>query len=149
MIQRIQTVFLALAAGADLSVFGLPFASVSEKIPSSDLFTNDLLYNLQDNISLLIAYAVSGLLALAAIFLFNNRKQQMLVTRLAAVATIVSIVLTVFIFWRDYSALNSSVTPDDGFGIYTPIIGLVFLFLANKYINKDEKLVRSSYDRLR
>jgi len=149
MIQRIQTIFLALAAAANLSVFGLPFAEVNEKIANSTLFTNDLLYNFQDNIVLLIAYALSGVLALVAIFLFKNRKQQMLVTRLAAVATIISIVLTVVFFWKDYQTMATNTAVDDGIGAYTPIVGVILLFLANFYIGKDEKLVRSSYDRLR
>jgi len=140
---------LALAAGANLSVFGLPFAEVNEKIANSTLFTNDMLYNFQDNIVLLIAYALSGVLALVAIFLFKNRKQQMLVTRLAAVATIISIVLTVVFFWQDYQTMATEMTIDDGIGAYTPIVGVILLFLANFYIGKDEKLVRSSYDRLR
>ncbi len=149
MIQRIQTIFLALAAGADLSVFGLPFATVPETIASSTLFTNDLLYNLQDNVLLMIAYGLSGILALAAIFLYSDRKKQMLVTRLALVSTIISAVLTVVFLWRDTAVLESTVSPDDAFGAYMPIIGIVFLFLSNYYIKKDEKLVRSSYDRLR
>jgi len=149
MIQRIQTIFLALAAGANLSVFGLPFAEVNEKIANSTLFTNDLLYNLQDNTILLVAYALSGVLALVAIFLFKNRKQQMLVTRIAAVVTIISVVLTVVFFWQDYQTLAANTAVDDGIGAYTPVIGVILLFLANFYIGKDEKLVRSSYDRLR
>ena len=149
MIQRIQTIFLVLAVAANLSIFGLPFAEVNEKISNSTLFTNDMIYNFQDNIVLLIAYALSGLLALVAIFLFKNRKQQMLVTRLAAVATIISIVLTVVFFWQDYQTIATNTAVDDGIGAYTPIVGVILLFLANFYIGKDEKLVRSSYDRLR
>lgn len=149
MIQRIQTIFLALAAGANLSVFGLPFAEVNEKIANSTLFTNDLLYNLQDNIVLLVAFALSGILALVAIFLFKNRKQQMMVTRLAAISTIISVVLTVVFFWKDYQTMTADAAVDDGIGAYTPIVGIILLFLANFYIGKDEKLVRSSYDRLR
>lgn len=149
MIQRIQTIFLALAAGADLSIFALPFASTTETVANSTLFTNDLLYNFQDNIVLLIAYALAGVLSLGAVFLFNNRKNQMLVTRLAAITTIIAIILTVVFFWRDYQTMASDVAINDGIGAYTPLVGLVLLFLANFYINKDEKLVRSSYDRLR
>lgn len=149
MIQRIQTIFLALAAGADFSIFGFPFASVSEKVQNSTLFSNDLLYNWQDNIALPIAFAISGILAVVAIFLFKNRKQQMLVTRLAAIASIISIVLMVVFLWQDYQTLTSNVTLDDGASAYTSIAGVILLILAHNFINKDEKLVRSSYDRLR
>jgi membrane associated rhomboid family serine protease len=98
---------------------------------------------------LLVAYALSGVLALIAIFLFKNRKQQMLVTRIAAIATIISVVLTVVFFWQDYQTMTTDIVVDDGIGAYTPIVGIILLFLANFYIGKDEKLVRSSYDRLR
>lgn len=149
MIQRIQSIFLFLAAGAELSVLGLPFASVERQIANSTLFTNDLLYNVQDNIILLIAYALAGVLALGAIFLYKNRPRQALVTRIAAIVSILAVVITVFVFWRDYSTLSSSVDPDDGIGAYLPFVGIVFLILANRYIGKDEKLVKSSYSRLR
>lgn len=149
MIQRIQTVFLALAAGADLSIFGFPFAVSSSQIEGSALFANDSLYNWQDNISLPIVFGIAGALALVAIFLFNDRKKQMLVTRIAVVASIIAVVLMVVFLWRDYQTMSSSVTLDDGIAAYTPIAGVIFLILAHRFINKDEKLVRSSYDRLR
>ena len=149
MIQRIQTIFLALAAGADLSVFGLPFATVPKKIAASDIFTNDLLYNLQDNVLLMVAYGLSGLLALVSIFLFKDRKKQMLATKTALVMTVLSVILTASVLWQDSATMGSSVTPDVTFGSITPFVGIILLILANNFIKKDEKLVRSSYDRLR
>ena len=74
MIQRIQTIFLLLASGASLGLFGLPFAS------GSDTAQNELLadgaFALNDHIGLMAAFAVAGALTLAAIFLFKNRGLQ-------------------------------------------------------------------------
>jgi hypothetical protein len=46
------------------------------------------------------------------------------------------------------SVMQSGVTPDDGLGLYTPIVGLVLSLLAARFIKKDENLVKSM-DRLR
>lgn len=149
MIQRIQTIFLALAAGAGFSTLGFPFAQVEEKIESSALFSNDLHYDFQDNIVLLIAFAVSGVLALVAIFLYKNRKKQILVTRIAAFAVFVSAGLAAFFLWQDVSVTAAADVLKVGVSAFTPIVSFVLLLLAAFYIGKDEKLVRSSYDRLR
>jgi len=37
---------------------------------------------------------------------------------------------------------------NDGFGIYLPLIGIIMAVLANRFIKKDDKLVKSM-DRLR
>ena len=149
MIQRIQSIFLALAALCEFSLFKLPFATTAEPVQGSALFAGDTVYNINDQIILLILFVLTGLAALGAIFLYNNRKQQALVTRIAAVVSIVAILLVVIFFWRDYEVLESTARLDDGSGLYTTVAGSILLILANRYINKDEKLVRSSYDRLR
>jgi len=48
---------------------------------------------------------------------------------------------------QDQDSLGN-VTPDDGMGLYLPFVFLLFGFLAQRFIQKDEKLVQSM-DRLR
>jgi len=147
VIQRIQSIFLLLASACSFALFGLPFATVQEKVADSALFATDTLYNLNDSTALLGIYVVAGLLALVAIFLFKNRKQQTLIARIAAVVNLVGIVLAVLLFMKD-GVMESAVSPDDGLGLYTPVIGFILNLLAIRAIQKDDKLVKSM-DRLR
>ena len=146
MIQRIQSLFLLLASGSAFSLFAFPFAK-AKTIAESTVFA-DGLYNLQDNIGLLILFCLAGLLTFVGIFLFRNRKTQLLVNRMAITVNIIGLVLAVVLFMNDSSNMPANVTPDDGIGAYLPFAFLVFAFLANHFINKDEKLVQSM-DRLR
>ncbi len=146
MIQRIQSIFLLLAAAAAFGLFALPFASTADAVQASGLFA-DATFNLQDNIALLILFCLAGGLALVSIFLFNNRKNQLLVSRLAIIANVVGFVLAIILFMQDFSNLGN-VNPEDELGVFLPILFIVFGVLALRSINKDEKIVRSM-DRLR
>jgi peptidoglycan/LPS O-acetylase OafA/YrhL len=147
MIQRIQTLFLLLAAICSFLLFAFPFASVPAKVENSALFSNDTVYNLSDNYALLAFYALVGVIALAAIFLFNNRPRQIMVGKVAMGIHLLAIILTIVFFSQD-AVMQSETTPNDQLGLYAPIIGLVMLILAVRAIQKDEKLVKSM-DRLR
>jgi peptidoglycan/LPS O-acetylase OafA/YrhL len=146
MIQRIQTVFLLLASAATFGLLALPFASTPETVEQSMLF-QDKIYEIQDHIALLLAFCAAGGLSFVSIFLFKNRKSQLLLGRISVIANIIGLILGVVFFMQDSPNLES-VTPDDGLGLYLPIISLIFIILALRYIQKDEKLVRSM-DRLR
>jgi len=146
MIQRIQSIFLLLASGSAFSLFAFPFASAGD-MGATSVFA-DGLYNIMDNIALIILFCLAGLLTFIAIFLFRDRKKQLLIGRVAITANIIGLVLAVVLFINDTQNMAANVTPDDGFGAYLPFLFLVFAFLANHFIGKDEKLVRSM-DRLR
>jgi len=146
MIQRIQSIFLLLASAAAFGLFGLPFASTSEGVSSSALFA-DQIFSIMDSPFLLGLFCLAGGLSLISIFLFRNRKTQLLVGRLAIVANLIGLVLAIILFIQDQKNLGAA-EPNDGFGLYLPLLFLVFGLLAQRYILKDEKLVRSM-DRLR
>jgi len=146
MIQRIQSIFLLLASGSAFSLFALPFASTNSAVSSSTIF-GDGLYNIHDNVGLIALFCLAGLLAFINIFLFNNRKTQLLVGRIALVANIIGLVLALILFFNDSQTLGNT-NPNDELGIAAPIVYLIFGALALRYINKDEKLVKSM-DRLR
>lgn len=146
MIQRIQSIFLLLAGAAGLTQPAVDFATVPTAVAGSALFA-DAQYDVFDSMGLLIPFLAGGALAVVAIFLFNNRKNQLLVSRFAFLAYLVGIVLTVILYLRD-AVYQGTATPDDGVGLYLPVVGLVLLILAMRYITKDDKLVRSS-NRLR
>lgn len=146
MIQRIQTIFLLMASAAAFGLFGLPFASTAVAINSSSLF-DDQVFSITDNPALLALFCAAGGLSLISIFLFRNRKNQLLVGRIAIVADLIGLVLAIILFMQDKDNLGNA-SPNDGIGLYLPLIFLVFGLLAQRFILKDEKLVRSM-DRLR
>ena len=135
MIQRIQSVYLALAA---IVAGSLPFVSNSwETTENAAVFAIDKQY-------LLVGLLISAVMSLASIFMFKNRKSQFVINRLNIILNF--ILLAVFV----YSSLTTSgemEVSEKGVGIL-PIISIVLLVLANKAIKKDEDLVKS-VDRLR
>lgn len=143
MIQRIQSIFLALATAAAGGLFGLPFATTSEGMASSELFA-DSVFNIKDNPALMIAFLAAGALSLIAIFLFNNRKLQMTLSIASIVATVAGLGLGLFYFLSD----SANEQANFGFGSILPVLMIVFLLLGWRNIKKDDKLVKSM-DRLR
>lgn len=143
MIQRIQSIFLLIAAIASFALLGTPFATAKEKI-AGPLFADNI-YNLNDHLALLVIFVVAGALALASIFLFKNRETQLRISSIAMVANILGIGLALFLLFQnkiDFNSLALSV------GTFLPLIAIIFEWLANRSIRKDNKLVRSM-DRLR
>ncbi len=146
MIQRIQSVFLLLAAGSGFGMLAFPFATTPQAVQTSQLFA-DGTYSTGDNIGLLVLFAVAGALALANIFLFRNRQTQIKISRFAIIADILGFVLAVVLLWQDATNIGETAI-QDGVGAYLPVAFLVFAILALRFIKKDEMLVKSM-DRLR
>jgi len=147
MIQRIQTVFLILAALAFLALFRFPFA-VSDIAQSG--FLSDKDFDVFDSPVLIVLAALGGLLAIISVFLFKNRPLQVRLTYLTIILGVLLLVAAVVLFLNED---NSQQVIDkgqisDSIGLYMPVLSLVFGFLAARFINKDEKIVRSA-DRLR
>lgn len=150
MWQRIQTIYLLLASGAIFSLFALPFATASNLTDTDKaqtvIFGNDLAYNLDDHMALLILTIMFGVLAFVNILLFRNRKLQ---TRICSLITSLGMGLLIFgmiNLYLDVNDINADIMPWVGAGM--PVLALVFNSLAKRGIKADEKLVRSS-DRLR
>lgn len=146
MIQRIQSLLLLLAAVALLSLMVLPFATTEIAIQSSPIL-NDGVYNLKDNFALLGAFLLGGLLSLGAIFMYQNRQNQLKVARIAFIATLIGMILVVVFYFNDVSNQGSEEIKD-GIGAYLPILAMILILVALRLIGKDEELVKSM-DRLR
>ncbi len=147
MIQRIQTVFLFLAALAFIALFQFPFA-VSDV--ASKGFLQDKVFNIFDNPILIALAGLGGLIALIAIFLFKNRPLQVRLTYLTIITGVLLIVAAVVLFLNEGNSqqIIEKGQISDSIGLYMPVLGLIFGFLAARFIKKDEKIVRSA-DRLR
>ena len=136
MLQRIQTIYLFIAAG----------------ISAGLIFVFDLWITIEgvsffakDEILYLGLFCGSALLSLIAIFMFKNRKSQFVMGRLNIILNF--ILLGLFVY-RSLNLSGETTVSEKGIGILLPIFSIVFLVLANKAIKKDEELVKS-VDRLR
>ncbi len=102
---------------------------------------------------------VSGVIGLLCIFLFKNRRLQMRLATLGFMTTLAYIFL--LFFWavdkyadvllsHGLTRFLSEAKPEVSWGVgaFIPMAALVFFFLAQRAIRKDEALVRAA-DRLR
>ncbi len=147
MIQRIQSIFLLLASASAFALFAIPFGTTPEPVAESEIYM-DGVYNIQDSMGLLVLFCIAGALALINIFMFKNRKTQLLVGRMAMVINIIGFILVIVFYYNNAAELQGINDQENYFGFSLPIIFLIFAILAQRAITKDDKLVRSS-DRLR
>ena len=136
MLQRIQTVYLLIAAIVSLGLIFVFVLWQSEE--GSAVYA-------QDQLTIFIMFIASGLLSLISIFMFKNRKLQFVLGRINIILNF--FLLGVFVYWS-LSLPGEMNISEKGIGMFLPIISIVFLVLANKAIKKDEDLVKS-VDRLR
>ena len=139
MIQRIQTLWLLLAAAAAFLVLQLPF--YSGNMPKDGAITFNQLTARSGDLLPLVTCVATGLLSLVTIFLFKNRKQQISFTVITLLVSVGSIVLY-YLEIKHFTEGNYALT-----AIF-PLLVPIFLFLAARGIRKDQKLVKS-LDRLR
>jgi hypothetical protein len=145
MIQRKQTIFLLLAAIIFGAMFIVPFAVSNQ--PSVQ-FLSDGVFNILDHPVLLVLTLGGILMSLYTIFLYRKRKTQL---RLGYIIIIIAILLPLsafILFTRTSAEADTSVLVEDQFGLYLPVAAILFVALANYFIRKDERLVKSM-DRLR
>lgn len=149
MIQRIQSLFLILAAGAAGGQFLTPYLSTGEGNPARTLpAMADGALTATDNIGLIGLCALVALLTLAAVFLYNNRPLQGRISAMAGIAALMGAALVGIQMYQTMNAVPDGGTLQMGAGIGLPVLAILFAGLAGRYIRKDEKLVRSA-DRLR
>ena len=136
MLQRIQTVYLLIAA---ITAAGLIFV-----FPLWENNAGESVYAIDE----LIAFGMfiaSAAICLVSIFMFKNRKLQFVLGRLNIILNL--FLLGVFVYWSLTLPGEMDIS-EKGIGMFLPIISIVFIVLANKAIKKDEDLVKS-VDRLR
>jgi hypothetical protein len=139
MIQRIQTIYLALATLLQGLLFVFPFAN-AEKTSEGAFIDGDL--DLFDNAGLMSTDVAALALTLLCIFMFNNRKMQLNLTFIGMVLSVALIGIAAFF------AFGTGVAASLGIGLFLPPIAAVMYYLAYKGIKSDDELVKSS-NRLR
>jgi hypothetical protein len=147
MIQRIQTIWLLLAAVAILGLFALPtftlqHEGVSYALTALGQKSSAAPQANSTHILLAISTAMAALISISNVFNFRNRAFQ---KRIAFANMLLLVLLS---FWFSQLGKSFPVAPKLGFGMVLPPLAIVFTFLAIRGIKNDEKLVRSA-DRLR
>lgn len=139
MIQRIQTVYLAVAA---LLLGAAPFAGAIDTQPASALSW------FVPGVGLTVALAFVA--AIVSIFLFSNRRRQRLVVILSQFFVVLAVGIG-FAARKTAGAagVDSIGLTSEGWAVLAfPAVAYVLLWLARRAIDKDTELVRSM-DRIR
>jgi len=156
MIQRKQTLFLILAALCGVALFFFPLVSFYSELSAFKLYvydfrnmdpSSDITFGFMTVLPLVVISATIIFLSIFTILKYKNRILQVKLVRFNMLLTIF-FVAGVFFLYPLLAEEHISADPEFGMGVYFPIGILLFLYLANIFILKDEKLVRS-LDRLR
>lgn len=162
MIQRIQSVFLLLVSVLGIVIFLFPIATYLSDVafykfficsvrdysrqPFGEMTTQSIHFPIIYTITLAVLQLIVAVLAFMTILKYRNRNLQI---RLNYLNIFINVLLVGGIFY--YSTLLEKmieVTAHYNAGGLFPLISIILLFLANSFIQKDEKLIRSA-DRLR
>ncbi len=143
MLQRIQSVFLLLAVIISMGlVFVFPLWKTNEIV----VFAMDTITNVNMLIKPIgILFIISAILSLYTIFQFKNRKLQFVLNRLNI---LLNLLLVGFIVYQTQNLSGEASVSEKGIGSFLPIATVFLLAIANRFIKKDEDLVKS-VDRLR
>lgn len=155
MWQRLQTVFLLIASAINLLLLGLNMAEI--EVETQRFFFD--IYTMQNGETMEIIYesyfifpllVLSALLSLIIVSLYKKRQLQIKLAQLNLFLQVAFI--AVFFFIVD-DALTSNQWDSEavvhyGIGTYLSLLPLIFIYLAIRYIKKDDALVRAA-DRIR
>lgn len=157
MIQRIQSIWLLLASVVILGLFVFPYLNYTDLVglgkkllvTGSYAMVNNENVKQESYILQSIATAVLGFIPIFTIFLYKNRKRQLLLIFVEI------LLICLFAIWLFISATNtlnlisqSFGAQNIGVGFFLLPIAIVFLAMAIGGIRKDEKIIKSA-DRLR
>lgn len=160
MIQRIQTVYLLLAAILLGLIFLIPIAEINGDAVvyelnetgfvsnSTNSDSNIVLKDIQPIFPISIWIGITLVFILLTVALFKKRGLQI---KLNYLNTLLTLGLIVFLFYTadTFSAgLGQDTQTTYKVGLYLAVAALPFLILANRSIKKDENLIKS-LDRIR
>ena len=167
MLQRIQTIFMIIAAISMTLVLFFPIWEKSDqdfdakKREYTIMNSFDLRHEQHDTttaeiailgrrstIPISVGTVVSALVMFWSISRYKNRKTQVKLNALFSLLSAGTFV-GIYVYINKANALFDPAEPGQFLiGFYLPVIAMFSNFLANRFIRKDEKLVRSM-DRLR
>jgi glucan phosphoethanolaminetransferase (alkaline phosphatase superfamily) len=158
MLQRIQSVFLLIMALAMLAMFFVPIAvTISPDTPETVILnafymtwenteTGQILSKPTWYISALALLSI--LVSSYSITRWDNRLTQMKLGLLNSLLVAGVVGLNAYFATKGKTLIASNPPANFTLGFFLPVIALLFNSLANRFIRRDEKLVRDA-DRLR
>lgn len=155
MIQRIQTLFLLLALAGYVLLFFFPIASFFSEMAYYKLYVTEIRnMGIDENqfsrymiLPMLIVLSLIIVLVVVSILRYRNRLYQIRLNKISILLT-VFLIAGIFYFYPNRIENRIGAGADFEIGAYFPLASLLFLILANRFILKDEKLIRS-IDRIR
>jgi len=161
MIQRVQSIFLLIATIIPIVLIFIPLGYVDTELARYTYNSISLKEMIPDGASIIRLYylafcfALTAALTCFALFRYKNRIKQMQTVSFAMIVFLITLLLVLWIcpdiIFKKYFAARMQ---DYQFTFNTvPLLILIIvealcLFLANRFIKKDEELVRSA-DRIR
>ncbi|MFC4873108.1 DUF4293 domain-containing protein [Negadavirga shengliensis] len=159
MIQRVQSIFLFLVALAMVAVVFLPiwfqvnpgqtqamdltaWYLTVKSVPDGEIISKS------GNYYIGILAIAAGILALYSLMQYRNRKRQLFLNMINALVMGTTLGLAVFVSYQANLDFNPKVSGAYVIGFYSIIFALIMNIIANRFIRKDEMLVRS-VDRIR
>jgi len=163
MIQRIQSLFLLVVSAVMMCMLFFPLWQKTD-LNASEMATLDVfilkyeqytpdtgerqLIWKRDVFYIAIVASLAALVALFSIFQFKNRLRQIQLGALNSLLIAVTMGISLYLI----IVTEKTLAPEDQgnylFGFYLPVIALFCNMMANRFIRRDEKLVRSA-DRIR
>ena len=131
MIQRIQTIFFLIASISSIVI--IYYVPVLKNDINEFLLKDHFVYS---RVSLFF----SSILSIYSIFLYKNLKKQKLMSSFARLMVTISLFLLVYVDSQKKLMIDT--------GFFLLILPFIFLFVANLYIKRDQKLIKSA-DRIR
>ncbi|OJJ23235.1 hypothetical protein BKI52_02450 [marine bacterium AO1-C] len=157
MIQRIQSVFLLIVGVCMICTFFFPVLKKSTSQGSIELTYTEMTYTAKatkqkkttKTFYMAILAAAAAVVSLFAMSKFKNRLLQMKLGLLNSLVMCGILGFTMYFISQGEKMIGSNLGYQNfTVGFYLPIVGLISNILANRFIRKDEKLVRES-DRMR
>lgn len=101
-----------------------------------------------NNIYIGIVAIISAALAIYSLLQYKNRKKQLLINMINALMMASTLGLAVYTSFQANESFNPTVGGAFLIGFYSIVFGLIMNLIANRFIRKDEMLIRS-VDRIR
>ncbi len=166
MLQRVQTIFMTIAAVAMILMLFFPIWEKSDQqfdadqreyaimdafqleYKQIDKEANEVMLGTQTTFILSVGAIAAALVMMFSITRYKNRMTQVKLNALFSLLTAATLVGT-YLYTSKANALFDPTVPGTFLiGFYLPIAAMLNNFLANRFIRKDEQLVKSA-DRIR
>lgn len=144
MIQRIQSIYMFLAASCFAALWLPSLVLLKTENPGEAYFSDSVFYA-NESMLILIGSGVSAIMALISVFLYKERAMQIIVAAVSSLMHLLFCIGACFYSVFKYQKLAEFIPAN---GLYFSMAGIILVWLAVRAIRRDQDLVKSM-DRLR